>query len=225
VSGFASVARAVLRRNLIHAFKNPAFLIPSIVFPLVFLTANAGGLSSVGKVPGFDWTLGYTAFQFVFVFLQAAAFGGVFTGFAIAADFETGFGRRLLLAAPRREGLIAGYVGAALIRFAVTGTVVTVAALLAGMRVAGSPAQLLGLLSLAAASGGRRMLQARLALVALVALMVAVNVVPDNPYHLAQMQEWRQGRLLNFNALTHWLAMLWPPALTVGLLSFAPERG
>ncbi len=149
MSGFASVARAVLRRNLIHAFKNPAFLIPSIVFPLVFLTANAGGLSSVGKVPGFDWTLGYTAFQFVFVFLQAAAFGGVFTGFAIAADFETGFGRRLLLAAPRREGLIAGYVGAALIRFAVTGTVVTVAALLAGMRVAGSPAQLLGLLSLA----------------------------------------------------------------------------
>lgn len=83
----------------------------------------------------------------------------------------------------------------------------------------------LGLLSLAAASGGRRMLQARLALVALVALMVAVNVVPDNPYHLAQMQEWRQGRLLNFNALTHWLAMLWPPALSVGLLSFAPERG
>lgn len=149
MNGFFSVAGAVLRRNLIHAFKNPAFLVPSIVFPLVFLTANAGGLSSVGNVPGFGWTLGYTAFQFVFVFLQAAAFGGVFTGFAIAADFETGFGRRLLLAAPRREGLIAGYVGAALIRFAATGTVVTVAALIAGMRVAGSPVELLGLLALA----------------------------------------------------------------------------
>jgi VanZ family protein len=82
----------------------------------------------------------------------------------------------------------------------------------------------LGLLSLVAASGGRRVLQARLALLALVVLMVAVNVVPDNPYHLAQMQEWRQGRLLNFNALTHWLAMLWPPALTVGLLSFTTEH-
>lgn len=82
----------------------------------------------------------------------------------------------------------------------------------------------LGVLSLAVASGGRRVLQARLALVALIALMFAVNVVPDNPYHLAQMQEWRQGRLLNFNALTHWLAMLWPPALAVGLLTFAPDR-
>jgi hypothetical protein len=61
-------------------------------------------------------------------------------------------------------------------------------------------------------------------LLALVALMIAVNVMPDNPYHLAQMQEWRQGRLLNFNALTQWLAMLWPPALTVSLLSVAPDH-
>ena len=146
--GFAQVAGAVLRRNLIHAFKNPALLVPSIVFPLVFLTANAGGLSSVGNVPGFDWPSGYTAFQFVFVFLQAAAFGGVFTGFAVAADFETGFGGRLLLAAPRREGIIAGYVLAAIVRYLVTGTVVTTAALIAGMQVDGSAPQLLGILAL-----------------------------------------------------------------------------
>ncbi|MGZ4277632.1 MAG: ABC transporter permease [Solirubrobacteraceae bacterium] len=148
VTGFASVAGAVLRRNLIHAFKNPALLVPSIIFPLVFLTANAGGLSSVGDVPGFDWPSGYTAFQFVFVFLQAAAFGGVFTGFAVAADFETGFGRRLLLAAPRREGIVAGYVLAAIVRYLVSGAVVTIAALVAGMQVDGSAPQLLGLLSL-----------------------------------------------------------------------------
>ena len=41
--------------------------------------------------------------------LQSAAFGGVFTGFAVARDFEYGFARRLLLAAPRRSGIIAGY--------------------------------------------------------------------------------------------------------------------
>lgn len=82
----------------------------------------------------------------------------------------------------------------------------------------------LGLLSLAAASGGRRVWQARFALIAVLALIAAVGIVPDNPYHLAQLQEWRQGRLLNFNALTQWLAMLWPPALAVSLLSFAPRR-
>ena len=36
--------------------------------------------------PGFDFPSGYTAFQFVFVLLQASAFGGVFTGFGIAAE-------------------------------------------------------------------------------------------------------------------------------------------
>ena len=82
----------------------------------------------------------------------------------------------------------------------------------------------LGLLSLAVASSGRRAWQARLALLAVLALIAAVSVVPDNPYHLAQLQEWRQGRLLNFNALAHWLAMLWPPALAVSLLTFAPAR-
>ena len=55
-------------------------------------------------MPGFDFPPGYTAFQFVFVLLQSAAFGGVFTGFSIARDFEIGFARRLLLAAPRASG-------------------------------------------------------------------------------------------------------------------------
>jgi ABC-2 type transport system permease protein len=146
---FTAVAGAVLRRNLIHAFKNPALLIPSAVFPLLFFTAFAGGLSNVANVPGFDFPSGYTAFQFVFVFLQSAAFGGVFTGFAVAADFESGFGRRLLLGAPRREGIVAGYVIAAFARWVFTATIVTVAALIAGMTIDGDGVQLLGLVTLA----------------------------------------------------------------------------
>ncbi len=150
MSSFRHVAAAVLARNLRHAFKNPALLIPAIVFPLVFLIAFAGGLSRVADVPGFDFPSGYTAFQFVFVFLQSAAFGGVFTGFAVAGDFESGFARRLLLAAPNRIGIIAGYVLAAFARFLMTGTIVTIAALIAGMQIDGDPGQLLGLVSLAA---------------------------------------------------------------------------
>ena len=129
---FTSVAGAVLRRNLIHAFTNPALLIPSAVFPLLFFVAFAGGLSSVGNVPGFDFPSGYTAFQFVFVFLQSAAFGGVFTGFAAAGDFESGFGRRLLLALAAARGIIAGYALAAMARWFFTATIVSVAALIAG---------------------------------------------------------------------------------------------
>ena len=73
------------------------------MFPLLFFIAFAGGLSQVQNTPGFDYPNGYTAFQFVFVLLQSAAFGGVFTGFGVARDFEGGFARRLLLAAPNRR--------------------------------------------------------------------------------------------------------------------------
>jgi ABC-2 type transport system permease protein len=148
LSDARAVALAVARRNLTHAFKNPALFVPSLVFPLVFLLAFAGGLSNLQNVPGFDFPSGYTAFQFVFVFLQSAAFGGVFTGLAIAGDFESGFTQRLLLGAPRRTGLILGYVIAGVVRWLVTCTVVTVAALATGMQVDGDGVQLVGLLTL-----------------------------------------------------------------------------
>ncbi len=141
-----SVARAVAWRSIHNTLVNPAILVPSIAFPLFFLIAFAGGLSRIGELPNFDYPPGYTAFQFVFVFLQSAAFGGVFTGFAVARDFDSGFARRLLLSAPRRSGIIAGYVVGALLRWALTGTVVTVAALIAGMNVFGDGVQLVGLL-------------------------------------------------------------------------------
>jgi ABC-type multidrug transport system permease subunit len=143
-----SVAQGVAWRVLHNVFTNPSLLIPSLVFPLFFFTAFAGGLSGISKVPGFDYPPGYTAFQFVFVLLQSAAFGGVFTGFGIARDFESGFGRRLLLSAPHRTGIVLGYAAAALVRWAVTVGVVTVVAIVAGMNIAGSGLDLVGLYTL-----------------------------------------------------------------------------
>jgi ABC-2 type transport system permease protein len=132
------VAFAVLRRTTIHTFKNPAIIIPSLAFPLVFLLAFAGGLSNVRNVPGFGFAAGYTAFQFVFVFLQMAAFGGVFTGYRIAEDYESGFVRRLMLGAPRREGILLGYVLAGMVRYAFIGGLIWALALLTGMKVLGA---------------------------------------------------------------------------------------
>ena len=80
----------------------PQILLPTIAFPLFFFTAFAGGLSQLNDVPGFDYEPGYTAFQFVFVLLQSAAFGGVFTGFGVARDFEGA--SRSGCSSPRRTG-------------------------------------------------------------------------------------------------------------------------
>jgi ABC-2 type transport system permease protein len=142
------VAFAIAKRGLRHAFKNPALLVPSILFPLVFLLAFAGGLSTIDNVPGFDFPSGYTAFQYVFVFLQSAAFGGIFTGFGIAADFENGFARRLLLAAPNRPAMLLGYAMTAVVRFLFTAAWVTIAAFIGGMQIGGSGVDLFGLVAL-----------------------------------------------------------------------------
>ena len=145
-----AVARGVAWRTLHNVFTNPSLLLPSLIFPLFFFVAFAGGLSRVGDIPGFDFPPGYTAFQFVFVLMQSAAFGGVFTGFGIARDFESGFARRLLLAAPNRSGIVLGYTAAALGRWLVTASFLTVIAFAAGMHVGGSGVDLFGLYTLAA---------------------------------------------------------------------------
>ncbi len=147
-----SVALAVAWRGLHNAFTNPAFLAPSVLFPLFFFIAFAGGLSAVQHAPNFHFRSGYTSFQFVFVCFQASAFGGVFTGFSIAADFEFGFARRLLLAAPNRGGIVIGYVISAMVRAVFVLGVVFTAGLISGMRVDGGVADLLALLGLAMAT-------------------------------------------------------------------------
>jgi ABC-2 type transport system permease protein len=146
---FLGVVRAVAWRSLHHFFTNPAFLVPSLLFPTFFFAAFAGGLSSVGDIPGFDYPAGYTAFQFGFVLLQASAFGGIFTGFAIAADFESGFSRRMMLAAPNRLAILAGYGTAALIRTLVTGIYIFLLALLTGMDFRGGAEGIFGLIVVA----------------------------------------------------------------------------
>jgi ABC-2 type transport system permease protein len=153
-----SVTRGVAWRTLHNVLTNPSLLLPSLIFPLFFFTAFAGGLSQIRHVPGFDFPSGYTAFQFVFVLLQSAVFGGVFTGFGIARDFEGGFARRLLLAAPNRTGIVLGYAVAALGRWLVTATFLTVVALAVGMRVGGSGIDLVGLYTLAAILNGAAVL-------------------------------------------------------------------
>ena len=103
---FSSVARAVAWRNVHNWFTNPALIIPSLLFPMFFFTAFAGGLSRVRLDPRLRLRAPATRPAiYGFVLLQASTFGGVFTGFSVARDFESGFARRLMLGAtePRRH--------------------------------------------------------------------------------------------------------------------------
>jgi ABC-2 type transport system permease protein len=148
-AGFRSTALTVAWRSIYNFTHNPTLFFPGLVFPLFFFAAFAGGLSSVSKVPSFNFPTGYTAFQFVFVLLQSAAFGGVFTGFGIARDFETGFARRFMMAVPRRGAIVVGYALAAIVRSMAVWAVLIVVALIAGMKIDGGGVDLFGLFALA----------------------------------------------------------------------------
>ena len=145
---YLSVVRTIAWRNLHIAIRSPALILPALIFPLFFYMAFAGGLSTVGDLPGFDY-YDYNAFQFVFVLLQSAAFGGVFIGFSIAADFDSGLTRRLFLAAHDRSAVIAGYLVAAVIRTLFVWVMIFTIALLTGMEIGGDGIDLFGLLGLA----------------------------------------------------------------------------
>jgi ABC-type multidrug transport system permease subunit len=147
-SRFGLATRVMAWRMVRVMIAKPSVIVPSLLMPLFFFTAFAGGLSAVHNAPGFDYP-NYTTFQFMFVILQSAAFGGVFTGFSIAADFETGFARRLLLANRRRTAIIGGYAVTALIRLLLTISVVTTVALIAGADITGSGVDVLGIVTLA----------------------------------------------------------------------------
>jgi ABC-2 type transport system permease protein len=147
---YFSVAGGLAWRLLHTLATNPLLFLPPMLMPLFFFTAFAGGLSAVSNIPGFDYPPGYTSFIFAFVLCQSAAFGGVFSGFSIAADFQFGFGKRLLLATPHRTALILGYGIVAVIRAAITLTVVTVAGLIVGLKIDGGGLDVFGMYGLAA---------------------------------------------------------------------------
>ncbi|HEX7309997.1 MAG TPA: ABC transporter permease [Gaiellaceae bacterium] len=144
-----TVALALARRQMTILLKNPSLFLPPLLFPLMNFMAFAGGLSRLRHIPGFNFPTGYTSFVFVFVLLQSAAFGGVFTGFGIARDFERGFARRLLIASKHRSGIVWGYAVASLFRWSTVAVMLTIVALIAHMQVGGDGVDLFGLYALA----------------------------------------------------------------------------
>lgn len=143
-----SVAQGVAYQCTRKLIRLPPKLLPSLLLPLFMFAAFGGALGAVGGTTGFGY-YNYTAFVFVFVLYMASMFSAVFTTFDIAADYESGFGHRMMLAAPRRLAIVGGYVTVALWRGLLNVAVVFAIALLTGMPVRGNALDIAGLIALA----------------------------------------------------------------------------
>lgn len=69
---------------------------------------------------------------------------------------------------------------------------------------------LLGLAMLGGAVFLSSAMQRRLAVLLLLISLFVVNSVPANPYFVATLETWVQGKFLNFNGAAQFLALLWP---------------
>ena len=98
------------RRSVVRTARQPANVIAPLVFPMLLLAVNSGGLKAETRLPGFP-TDSFVAFALAVPFIQGALFATMNAGTDLARDIQTGFLSRLSLTPMRGVALLAGQLG------------------------------------------------------------------------------------------------------------------
>ena len=99
--------REMARRSILQTLRQPAMVIPPVVFPLLLVAINAAGLDAATRIPGFPAD-SYWDFAIAVPFIQGALFAAINAGTAMARDVETGFIKRLAMTPMQRMALLVG---------------------------------------------------------------------------------------------------------------------
>jgi len=98
------------RRSFIRTVRQPASIFFPLVFPMLLLAVNSGGLKAETQLPGFP-TDSFLAFALAVPFIQGGLFATGNAGIDIAKDIQTGFLNRLALTPMRGIALLLGQLG------------------------------------------------------------------------------------------------------------------
>jgi ABC-2 type transport system permease protein len=101
-------------RSVLRTLRQPAQIVPALVFPLFLLAVNSGGLEDATNLPGFP-TDSYLTFALAVPFMQGALFSVMNAGTDLARDIETGFLNRLALTPLRGAALLSGLLAGAVV--------------------------------------------------------------------------------------------------------------
>lgn len=113
MSQFLTQVAWIGRRSIMRTLRQPAAIVPAIVFPLFFLVFMSAGLSSVARIPGFPAPT-YLSFALAGAMVQGAMFSGMNGAADLALDIQTGFINRISLTPIRGITLILGQMFGAL---------------------------------------------------------------------------------------------------------------
>jgi ABC-2 type transport system permease protein len=144
VGGLPQVG-AIARRSVIRTARQPASVIPPLVFPVALMAVNAGGLRASTHLPGFP-TDSFLAFAFAVPFIQGALFSTMNAGTDLARDIETGFVNRLSLTALRDWALLVGQLAGVVALGVVQASFYIVVGVFAGVHIASGSAGVVVLL-------------------------------------------------------------------------------
>jgi len=98
------------RRSVVRTVRQPANVVAPLLFPMMLLAVNSGGLKAETRLPGFP-TNSFVAFALAVPFIQGALFATMNAGTDLARDIQTGFLNRLSLTPMRGVALLAGQLG------------------------------------------------------------------------------------------------------------------
>ena len=104
----------IAARSVRRTLRQPALIVPTIVFPLFLMAVNASGLDAATKLPGFP-TGNYLNFALSVCFMQGALFAATTAGAELATDIETGFLNRLSLTPLRGVAVLVGQLAGAVV--------------------------------------------------------------------------------------------------------------
>lgn len=99
---------AMSKRSVLAIVRQPALIIPSLVFPLFFAALGSSSFSKATKLPGFPKVDSFLSLTLAASVLQGVLFGSVNGGAALAVDIETGFFDRLLASPTSRISILVG---------------------------------------------------------------------------------------------------------------------
>ena len=135
------------RRAVIRTARQPANVIFPLIFPMLLLSVNAGGLRAATRLPGFP-TNSFLAFALAVPFVQGALLATINANVEFARDIQTGFLNRLALTPVRGIVLLVGQLGGLITIAVVQGVFYLVVGLAFGVRLESGAAGALMLLLL-----------------------------------------------------------------------------
>jgi ABC-2 type transport system permease protein len=106
---------AMSKRSIIAIVRQPALVIPSLIFPLFFAALGTSSFGRAVRLPNFPKVDNFLDFSLAGTIIQGVLFGSVTGGAALATDIEMGFFDRLLATPTSRVSILVGRLaGAAL---------------------------------------------------------------------------------------------------------------